>query len=462
MSRFHIPTQKGTEVWPVVTRSMPLVRFTGVPPGSPLAHALMALTKPQIDRYYRAQAQNYSLSVLTHHGTHTSIDGIDLQYLNHMGQETIYVSVPPHIVEEAVRRVEEELKRPKVVEQPDVRALVVDIFFKVHRYVPVVRVDDLGATYRRITQTTVSDAFALEAWINYGMTDEDEDLFLEYYATDRAGEYIPPGPSDKRAIWMAGATSPAPGDGSGAETDFMSATEGQLDWTNWGVTGRDVIDTGFVRQPPVDWDNEPYVDEFPEPPYERVRSLMIFPNSVTVDGEVQYFDTPVRIGMQMIGGCHEMMLGSVTSTSTSPIDNVRIRVREYDLPEEEAIWNRVGEDWWGFAYRLAENGPSSGGPWTLQQDNHGYTQGSSYNMYIAQNTWAGTDDSEVASMNNAGMGDLIADPGYRAASIPCPPGDPQDIATYEWTEPGEMTPIYELVYKPNEEELADRVVITEL
>jgi hypothetical protein len=112
VSKFQLPTQKGTEVWPQVMRPMVTVRFEGVPAGSPLAQELYAMLQGPIDGFYRKQAQNYSLSPVTMTGTRTDLGDLKMSYTNNMGTETVQVQVASRIAEEAVRRVEEKKPAP--------------------------------------------------------------------------------------------------------------------------------------------------------------------------------------------------------------------------------------------------------------------------------------------------------------------------------------------------------------
>ena len=418
----------------------------------------------QINRYYQAQAQNYALGGVTHLGTHYSDGDLRIRYVNQLGAETLYVSVAASVIAVALERVEQQRVKPP--EPQATKALAIDVYVAPRRYDPrqsryLVTTDPL--VYRRATWTTVTDAFALEVWTNYGKTNEDTDMFLEQYATDLYGAYTPP--DGVGAIWFAGSTEPIVTPyGNDTQLNFLQCSDDLSNTDYWGAE-MNTIDSLFIFSPDIAFGIPPYLDEYPEPPYERMRSILIFPNSVESAGTVTYFDTPIRIGMEMLGGYQELLMGTVTSTASRPIDRVKLRVREYNIPDDdENSWCRVGDYFFGYSRRLAENSSSLSGPWTLQLDNYGAIGSlDTINMYVARTNWVGNDSSVTASMENDGMGELVLDmPTYRTVSVPCPAGDPQELATYTWTAPGNMTPIYELVYKPNEENIADRVVVTEL
>lgn len=111
MSRFRLPTQKGTELFPATTRLPVMVRFQGVPPGSPLARALYEQLRGKIDRFYDRQAQNYSLSVVEVSAKLAKIDGVTMRYTALQGVERIDVTVPVELIEKVIKELEPEPER---------------------------------------------------------------------------------------------------------------------------------------------------------------------------------------------------------------------------------------------------------------------------------------------------------------------------------------------------------------
>jgi hypothetical protein len=104
---------------------MVMVRFEGVPPGSPVARELYGMLQAPIDKFYCAQAQNYALSTSTMVGKSTDLGDVKMNYTNNMGQETVRVQVAAHIAAEAVRRVA-PLEPPEPLQVPQ---LAIDIRF---------------------------------------------------------------------------------------------------------------------------------------------------------------------------------------------------------------------------------------------------------------------------------------------------------------------------------------------
>lgn len=93
MSKWQLPTQKGTTVFPQVTTAPTKVRFDGVPAGSDLAKHLYRQFAPQINHFHRAQAQKYSLSTIENYRAHGTYPGLKMTYTNLQGQETVQITV---------------------------------------------------------------------------------------------------------------------------------------------------------------------------------------------------------------------------------------------------------------------------------------------------------------------------------------------------------------------------------
>ncbi len=104
MSKFLLPTSKGTTLSPGVMQAPTKLRFEGVPPGSELARALYRIYAPQINGFHRQQAQKYSLSLVENYRAHGQAPGLKMTYTNLQGQETLDVRVEADAVEQVLRR----------------------------------------------------------------------------------------------------------------------------------------------------------------------------------------------------------------------------------------------------------------------------------------------------------------------------------------------------------------------
>jgi hypothetical protein len=76
-----------------------VVRFQGVPAGSPEARRLYATFAPQINHFHRNQAQKYSLNTVDNYRAHGVYPGLKLTYTNLHGQETINIRVTAPVPE---------------------------------------------------------------------------------------------------------------------------------------------------------------------------------------------------------------------------------------------------------------------------------------------------------------------------------------------------------------------------
>lgn len=100
MSKWLVPTQKGSELVSSPVRSPTVVRFEGVPPGSVEAEHLYKQFQPQISHFHRSQAQKYSLSTVENYRAHGVYPGLKMTYTNLHGQEMINIQVAAEIVEQ--------------------------------------------------------------------------------------------------------------------------------------------------------------------------------------------------------------------------------------------------------------------------------------------------------------------------------------------------------------------------
>lgn len=102
MSKWQLPSQKGTELWPSATRSPVKLVFEGVPPGSPLAELLFQQLKGEINQFYVKSAQSYALSTATQQGNTQRLGDTVLQYKNNQGSETVRVHPAKSLVSQAM------------------------------------------------------------------------------------------------------------------------------------------------------------------------------------------------------------------------------------------------------------------------------------------------------------------------------------------------------------------------
>lgn len=108
MSKWQLPSQKGTELWPSATRSPTKLVIDGVEPGSDLAVEISKRFAGPINQFHQAQAQKYSLSTNQNQQGISARPGIKMQYQNLQGQETLRVKVDEEIIEQ----VKKEIKPP--------------------------------------------------------------------------------------------------------------------------------------------------------------------------------------------------------------------------------------------------------------------------------------------------------------------------------------------------------------
>lgn len=103
--RWLVPTQKGSEVGTPAMRAPTAVRIAGVRLGSPEAHRLLGIFRPQISHFHRTQNQKYSLSLAENYRAHGVYPGLKMTYTNLQGHETLNIQISPEIV----KRVQEEV-----------------------------------------------------------------------------------------------------------------------------------------------------------------------------------------------------------------------------------------------------------------------------------------------------------------------------------------------------------------
>jgi hypothetical protein len=104
VSKWNLPTQKGTTAWPQATRSPVKVRFDGVPAGSELARLLYHALQGPINRFYWKAAQAYALSPTDQSGLHQTTNDWSIRYLNNQGHETLIIKVAADVVEGVIKQ----------------------------------------------------------------------------------------------------------------------------------------------------------------------------------------------------------------------------------------------------------------------------------------------------------------------------------------------------------------------
>lgn len=109
MSRWQLPTQKGTTLWPNATRSPTKIVIEGVEAGTDLAREISKRLEGEIRQFHNAQAQNYSLGISENHQAQRIKPGLSMQYQNLQGQETIRVKV----TEKVIKELSKKPKKPK-------------------------------------------------------------------------------------------------------------------------------------------------------------------------------------------------------------------------------------------------------------------------------------------------------------------------------------------------------------
>lgn len=93
MSKWQLPNQKGTELWPSATRSPVKVIVEGAELSRNQAAVLKRQLEGVVNQFYMAAAQNYALGVATNQKTRKALPGVRMQYENVQGQEIVRVSV---------------------------------------------------------------------------------------------------------------------------------------------------------------------------------------------------------------------------------------------------------------------------------------------------------------------------------------------------------------------------------
>lgn len=104
MSKFILPTQKGTETFPAVMKAPTAVRIHGVEPHSEAARVLTSRFAAHINHFHVSQAQKYSLSTVENYRAHATYPGLKMTYTNLQGHETIDIVVADEVLEEEKKR----------------------------------------------------------------------------------------------------------------------------------------------------------------------------------------------------------------------------------------------------------------------------------------------------------------------------------------------------------------------
>ena len=102
MSKFYLPTQKGTQLFPTTVVASPIVRWVGVDPRTADGQAILDMYGSAITAFHMQQAHNHSLSVNTQsRGFVQLAPNLGVQYVNQGGAEyiTIYAQLAPPVEE---------------------------------------------------------------------------------------------------------------------------------------------------------------------------------------------------------------------------------------------------------------------------------------------------------------------------------------------------------------------------
>jgi len=102
VSKFYLPTQKGTQLFPTTVVAPPIVRWVGVDPRTADGQAILDTFGSAITAFHMQQAHNHSLSVNTQsRGFVQLAPNLGVQYVNQGGAEyiTIYAQLAPPVEE---------------------------------------------------------------------------------------------------------------------------------------------------------------------------------------------------------------------------------------------------------------------------------------------------------------------------------------------------------------------------
>ncbi len=102
MSKWQLPTIKGTEVNPQATRAPPIVRVHGVE--AEVGQLLLNHFAGRIGQFHMAQAQKYALGTAVIQKGMLDHPDVKMRYTNQYGTEIITVDVHPQVIEELVKK----------------------------------------------------------------------------------------------------------------------------------------------------------------------------------------------------------------------------------------------------------------------------------------------------------------------------------------------------------------------
>lgn len=486
MSRFQLPTQKGTELWPQVMRPMVLVRFRNVKPGSILARALISQLGGQINRFYQAQAQNYALSGATFAAKSTTIGDMRLSYSNNFGTEMIYVEIAPGVLEEARRRLEQE-RRKKSREGTSIDWLALDIFVK-------------GPRYRSIWQeppevgNITIDRFPMVGDASFEVWNPDT---TDYASNVRATDASPsgytsgffPGQLEENSIRFADWRPWWSGEGVGVWDELIPPLAYDPSWFKEG-------------EATFDLHAQSYPDGYPSPiPWVVGTYMKIPPERVYPDDDEEYVPPEPEPVTFRIGGMSNVV--QYLDTSGVPDDvsawKLKFRLRKYSIPigaefEEvdiDAPWPPHDEEYpkgdelrtfvqpyvaADGAVTLDEGPPTNQADfyrqyeWVRTRDRDTLPWDEAEVLadpgqvpcYAVGAQWGPPKDggvTEMASMDNQGMGLSLHETDWLDYTMPCVM---VDDSYGVWPGKNTMTPLAEITYDPTQERPEDQVTFTKL
>src|ERR1019366_4156785 len=106
----ELPTRKGTHLFPNQIGPSLNVRYIGPNAGSEAAVAAVASVQGAINHFVRAQRLHVSSGITNIHKRRASVGGVDLEYQNQFGYETLTIN--PHVeLETGYEREEKEDKK---------------------------------------------------------------------------------------------------------------------------------------------------------------------------------------------------------------------------------------------------------------------------------------------------------------------------------------------------------------
>jgi len=484
VSKFQLPTQKGTELWPQVMRPMVMVRFRGVPPGTAVARELLNMLQGKINQFYTAQAQNYALSPMAFAGKGVDYGDLRMAYTNNFGTEIIYVQVSSAVLEEAKRLAEKE-RRKKSREGASIDWLALDIFVKGPRY------RSQWQEPPEIGHVTV-DRFPVVADASFEVWNPDTDDYASNVKVTDASppDYTPdyfPGQLEENSIRFADWRPWWNGEGVGVWDELTPPLAYDTALFDHG-------DAVFELHP------ETYPDGYPSPtPWVVGTYMKVPPERVYPDDEEEYDPPEPEPVTFRIGGMSNIQ------QYTAPDDaedvtawKIKFRLRKYSIsigeefeeidadepwpPRDDeypkgdelrtfvqphaaadgdvTFWNGPPANAADFytQYAWVRRRDSISDPWVETEE---LEEPGQVPCYAVGSQWGLAPDgvTEMASMDNSGMGVSLHETEWLDYTMPCVM---VDDSFGVWPGKNMMTQLAEITYDPTQERPEDQVTFTKL